>query len=348
MNGEQNYPSGENQGEPKPKQETILIGENKTGSESEKIPGEADNGQVDNRKPGLNFGKLLVGLFVIAFGIFLLAQSANMIPGDININIFQFWPLLVVAVGLSFLDTSRPMSFLIGLVVFIVVAAIVGTMVWRGTSGSGTHMRNMPIEIDKGFDVNLAKINIIANVADVEISGGAEKLAEGNFETDNAEFKNSSDVSDQTQTVAMEISNPSGWNPFVESRKNNMDLKLNSDLPMELSLDFNVVNAKINLSGMTVGSLDIESNVSDLELTLSDKRDLAKVDIRANVGQTKIFLPQSLGARIVMNSGIFSKDLQGFDKISETEYRTPGYDKATKKVEMNLNIDVSDLKIQRI
>lgn len=347
MNGENNYPSGENQIEPKPEQESVPRDENKAESISEKTIEEKGNIRKDDKKSGLDFGRLLVGLFVISFGIFLLAQSANLIPQDITINIFQFWPLLVVAVGLSFLDTSRPMTFLIGLAVFIIVAAMVGTMIWKGTSG-GTRMQNVPIEIDKGGNVNLAKVSITANVADVEIKGGAKKLAEGSFETDNAEFKKNSNVSDQTQNVTMDISNPSGWNPFIENRKNNMNLRLNSGLPMDLVFNFNVVNAKIDLSDMEIESVGIESNVSDLELTLSDRRDLSQVDIRANVGQTKIFLPQSLGARVIMNSGIFSKDLRGFDKISETEYRTPDYDKAAKRVEMNLNIDVSDLKIERI
>ncbi len=50
----------------------------------------------------------------------------------------------------------------------------------------------------------------------------------------------------------------------------NMDLALSRDVPMELDLDFGAVEAKLELGGLRISRLDIETGASDTELLFSD------------------------------------------------------------------------------
>lgn len=344
MNGEQNnLPEEKMKEEPKPE---ATFASEKAPEKPEKI---VQVIRVANR-PGFDFGKLLLGLLIISFGLFLLGKSAGYIPQEMNIDFFQFWPLLIIAFGLSFLDTRRPLSFVIGLLVFVAVAALVGTMVRGGITQSGsTQKQNIPIEFDKDAATDQARVDIKIDVGNLVIGGGAAKLVEGNFTSDYMQLEKISSVSDRTQNIGLKSINSSNrsWNPFFGEGKSDLNLKLNSDLPMNLVFNFNVTDAVINLREVNARSVAIDSNVSNLELTLPDNRDAVDVKIKANVGQTKIFLPASSGVRINLDSDISSQNLPGFEKISETEYRTSNYGTATKKIEMGLDIDVSDLEIVR-
>ncbi|MDD3006221.1 MAG: DUF5668 domain-containing protein [Candidatus Pacebacteria bacterium] len=339
MDGEQNNSPEEN-----------IKEEKKSEATSEKTPEKVVQAIPVANNPGFDFGKLLLGLFIISSGIFLLGKSAGYISQDLNIDFFQFWPLLIIAVGLSFLDTRRPLSFVIGLLVFVAVAALVGTMVQNGISENGsTQRRSTPIEIDKGADTNLAKIDIKIDVGSLAVGGGAKKLVEGNFESDYAQLEKTSSVSDRTQNIELKSSGipDQAWRSFFGGGKSDLNLKLSSELSMELFFSLNVTDATIDLGEVTAKSVDIDSNVSDLELTLSDRQDSVDVKIKASVGQTKIVLPESSGVRVSLTSDISSQSLLGFEKISETEYRTSNYDTADKKIEMDLDIDVSNLEIVR-
>ena len=61
--------------------------------------------------------------------------------------------------------------------------------------------------------------------------------------------------------------------------------------------------------------------------------------------KVEISLPKTVGARIKVDSGISSKKLDGFEKTGEREYQTSNYDLADKKIEMDLDIGITDLKI---
>jgi hypothetical protein len=109
--------------------------------------------QASEEKEGFDFGRLLFGLLAISFGLFLLGKSTGYISEDLYIDIFQFWPTLIVVAGLSLLDTRRPFSFVLALLAFAAVAAFVGTAVKDAVleDGSGDG-RIIPIRMDGDWE----------------------------------------------------------------------------------------------------------------------------------------------------------------------------------------------------
>ncbi len=108
--------------------------------------------KADGRKEGFDFGRLLFGLLTVSFGLYLLGKSTGYISEDLHIDIFRFWPVLVVVAGLSLLDTRRPVSFVLALFAFAAVAAFMGVVVKDAVLKSGIDDGQiLPVRMDGGW-----------------------------------------------------------------------------------------------------------------------------------------------------------------------------------------------------
>lgn len=308
---------------------------------------EEKNPAHKQRRAGLNFGQLLLGLAVTVAGLLLLARSTGVLPEGFEVDILRFWPILVIALGLSFLDTRTPLSFAVALAVFLGVLILVGAVIWNGNQRSTGESQENPFSIEKDADVFLAKVQAKMDVGEVKISGGAEKLAEGKFISGRARLMSISSSAGEVQDVRIEAENFSGWNPFRGNVQNSLEMRLSSGLPMELFFDFDVVSGRINLADVMARSIDVKSDVSDLEIVLPANMEAVNLKVDNNVGQLSIVVPASAGARAVVRSNISSEDIIGFERVGDNEYRTSDYDSASNKIEMDMDIDVSSLRIER-
>jgi len=149
MDGEQkNISPGEDEKEVKFSEAAKTEGALK--KEAEETAGKEEK---DEDKEGFDFGRLLFGLLTLAFGFFLLGKNTGFFPEDVYIDIFQFWPVLIVVVGLSLLDTRRPFSFIFALLAFAAVAAFVGTILKDAVleDDDGGRMY-FPVGVERGME----------------------------------------------------------------------------------------------------------------------------------------------------------------------------------------------------
>lgn len=73
-----------------------------------------------------------------------------------------------------------------------------------------------------------------------------------------------------------------------------MDLALSRDVPMELDLDFGAVEANLELGGLRIGRLDIETGASDTELFFSDPNPVRCERLEISMGAAA-FTAEGLG-----------------------------------------------------
>ena len=91
----------------------------------------------------------------------------------------------------------------------------------------------------------------------------------------------------------------------------------------------------------------MNSGAADIDVKLGDKVDNVEVDINSGVTSVKLSVPQGVGCEFRMDGALSSKDLDGFDKMGDGVWRTPGYDNATKKIKVDADTGLSSIKIVR-
>lgn len=105
-------------------------------------------------------------------------------------------------------------------------------------------------------------------------------------------------------------------------------------------LDFDFTNYKVK-------KLDIETGAASIDIKLGDKQDKVEVDIESGVASVKIKVPESVGCEIKMDGALNAKDFDNFEKIKDGLWQTKGFDKATKKIYLNVDSGLSSLKVDR-
>jgi hypothetical protein len=71
-----------------------------------------------------NFGRLSFGLFLVVIGILYLAKNLGWLNIELNFNLWQLWPLLIIFWGLSLLTGRTLASIFAGVVLTLTVLAI--------------------------------------------------------------------------------------------------------------------------------------------------------------------------------------------------------------------------------
>ncbi len=77
-----------------------------------------------------NFGNLFLGLVILIIGIFYLSQNYGWLPENMNLNILRLWPILVIAFGLSLLNTKDFLSKLVSFIIFLIVIVITSFIIF--------------------------------------------------------------------------------------------------------------------------------------------------------------------------------------------------------------------------
>ena len=306
---------------------------------------EKEQPSYDRQNKGFNFGNLFLGLIILSVGIFYLCKNYGWLPENLNLEILRLWPVLIIAVGLSLLNNKGFLSKTIGFIIFLTVITITSFIIFYGVKNDTKPILNEnPFKIERSEKTNYSSIMIKSGVGKVNITGGSEEFADGNLRSNISNLKIDNDTSSEKQKLSLEVESRDRIELLSEV-KNDLTVKLNSELPTDISLNLGVADSKLDLREVLVNNLDIEIGVANLDLIMGDRAEIAKVNLRSGVSSVKISLPDNVGSRIIIKEGLSSKQLEDFEKIDDETYQTANYDEAEKKIEIDLDIGLSRLEI---
>jgi hypothetical protein len=140
----------------------------------------------------------------------------------------------------------------------------------------------------------------------LRLAGGTAEALEANFTYDDADWKepevayavsvNDVDASAQGNVV---VKQRATHRPAMRQGRAEWDIRLNNDLPTDLYVNFGAGRADLQLSGLALTRLDVESGVGELTVDLSGERKQSlEASIKAGIGDTVLRLPDDVGVRV--------------------------------------------------
>lgn len=324
-----------------------LSGE-KSGRGKEKEPQAVDESKAKVERRDFkyfNFGRLFLGLFVIFIGLALLGETTGLY--HIKIDFWSFWPVIIIALGLSLLSRQGWLSFFIAFVVILLVIALIAISFYSSTDGlqkeelSRVETELVSIPLIDG--ARSAVIKIKTGAGRLSIGGGGAGLLTGRFDSNFLKLKAGSKLRDGVQEVNLETQGV--CRVFSGRPKNDLDLSISSSIPVDLYLETGAMKMEIDLTEIKARKVEIDSGASSLKLALGDLVESSKVFINSGASAVDISIPSSLGARLELKGGLVGKSLRGFKETSNGVYETANYRTADKKIEIFLDIGVSSLRV---
>lgn len=181
-------------------------------------------------------------------------------------------------------------------------------------------------------DINSARVNIEMGVGELNVDSGADNLLDAEFtynvEKWQPEVLYEISGSEGRLTVKQPDSSGDISIPDSDDIQNEWDLKLNSDIPLDLDINLGVGESNLELSGLTLNSLDIQTGVGETTIDLSGEwTDSFDVDIEGGVGKTTVHLPSNVGVRVETQTGIGDINVQDLIRNGDT-YTNSAYENA--------------------
>lgn len=186
-------------------------------------------------------------------------------------------------------------------------------------------------------DARSARVEIAFGAGDLQVTGGADKLLEADFNYNVAALKPEVGYTGGTLFVRQpEVDGmPSLLN--VTDFRNEWNLRLYDQVPMDLRVDAGAGSGDLQLAGLFLTGLDITLGAGDYTIDLSSDwaRDL-NVTIDAGAANLSVRLPKGVGVRIKVEDGPHMIEATGLTKDGDV-YTNDAYGVS----EVTLHIDIT-------
>jgi spore germination protein GerM len=287
-----------------------------------------------------SFNKVFFGLFALIYGLAFLINYTGLV--SLNVNLYLLWPLFIIFIGLSFFRKRDVISTSLGSTIATLCVALVSISFMSSIPQSSDVQSVFPVSIEKGIGVEKAKIDINAGAGEVSIYAiESGNLVKGEVQSNLAEVKIDSQISDSIQNVEIGMSGTRKW--FSENLKNQFYIGIDNNTPVILNINSGASNNNIDLTGIKVQSVALHTGASNVNLTMGGEVDSADVLIEAGASSISLNFPKMVGVKMYIESGMSSQDLTGFVSTEKNTYQSSNYESAEKKISVSVKMGMASL-----
>lgn len=297
-------------------------------------------------------------IILLSVGILLLLNNLDLVSWSIWRDLWPYWPLLLVLLGIEAFVTGRVAWGT--LVLLIVLLPLAGLAVSFGSIGSrwSDATRAGPDRLTSTLRQTMngassASVRIEYGVGALDVgplptSAGDDALAEGQvFGHGSAGFDSRYDVRDGRGTLRIASRNGDGM-----ADAGRLDLRLNRSVPLDLQVEAGVADTTLNLADLKVSNLTLETGVSRTRVVLpSHGQTTARIEGGASAITLEI--PPGVAAQISVDdsANVLQIDESRFPSVTggsrdRREYRSPNFDAAPDRVTIRLNVGASRVVVQ--
>lgn len=305
----------------------------------------------------------------LSVGVFLVAAGAVMLAGqdaatrEAIVSALRLWPLAIVAIGVG-LILRRTRLNLVG----AVVAALVPGLLFGGVVAAAPSVNLAGICDDAGRPGTITRDGVFVGDPRVELD-----LSCGDLDVivrlGTSWAVQLRDLARRTTTVVatperLVIRSATGTARGFAPHGDAWRVALPADVRMELEARVNAGRARLDLTGATLGTLDLVLNAGDARVDLTGAT-LERLEVAVNAGAARLLLPAAsdlrgtlrvaagslelcipdgLGVRVVGDVVLGSTTFNGLIRAGDA-WETPGYANATHRADLAISASAGSVDI---
>ncbi len=230
------------------------------------------------------------------------------------------------------------------LIVLVLVAALLLSSCGAARVGA---LRTESQSVELG-DAKSVRVEIDMGAGNLQVTGGAEKLMEADFNYNVAKLMPEVEYTDDTLVVRQPdvngIPNLQGITDF----RNEWSLRFYDEVPMDLSVDVGGGVSDLQLAGLSLTGLDVSLGAGEYKVDLSGDwaRDL-NVTINSGAANITLRLPRDVGARVKVEPGPNLIDATGLTKDGNVYTNAAyGVSGVTMQIDMEAGIGLIKLEVE--
>ncbi len=314
--------------------------------------------------------KVIWGLILIFIGTVFLLNNFGLIDFYWS-SVWRFWPLIFIITGANMLFSRFNNNVAILLTSLITVIAL-AFIIYEGSKPVKQRITGFHDNFDednnddertekaerKSVATNTFTEAFIANTqhAELNIKGGAtsyeiEHTTSDLFDADvkqyfgNYTLERVSHDSVQVLTFQMRDWNKKWHIDGIEG--NEVRIRLNNKPLWDINVEMGAGKTDFDLSKFKVQNLKLKGGAASFEVKLAEPQTSSNIAVETGVAEVDIKIPSSAGCRITIDSGLSSKDFEGFTKQPDGTYTTNNFNTAAKKINISLKGGLSKIEVSR-
>ena len=249
----------------------------------------------------INRGLVFWGVALITAGAVALAVQAGLIDAESTRQLWRFWPVVLVVIGLSIIAARTPFALVATLVAAVVVGGMGGTLAagWPEGFSFGCSGQTDDVASESGSFGASAEVELDFDCGDLAVltAAGSEWSVDARYAGDDAPDITSSEGS---LRVAAEDVAVFG----INDARQEWDVTLPTDVGLDLTIDANAASSALSLDDAELIRLAIDANAGSVDLGLAGAS-VDEMSIDANAGSISIDTDAEtrLSGSVEMNAG---------------------------------------------
>ena len=318
--------------------------------------------------------RLFDALTLITIGIVFLFNTTGVVSWKIWLELFRFWPLILVSAGISlifsFSNAGRFIGKALGFLIFLLMLFLAGVNTITGNTFFEGVRNSFPDFFNQSYFMNYSQGNVyskettysksdfplIENLTlNLKVARGELKLQD--FVSDNAILNAKSKYSnlDEEYSISNIISNNSDMTVNFDSRNSNTSFMMfnNSNPYYEMNLSDKIKKTDVNIqlaagkavldfSKVSMDKVIVETSAGQMDINFTSDALPNLIEIKLAAGETNLNLPNEVGYKINYNVAVgdfkINNKTQGAGLASKGSLISDNYSNANKKTEINVDV----------
>ena len=303
---------------------------------------------------------LLVGLLLVVLGLLLLLNTTGAVSFGIWIELANYWPVLLVLVGVEIILAQRTLLVRAGVIVLtlagVVVAAFLSMPDYEPVESLHANYVE-PLEGARRLSLSMefigGDVELFSNPSGVPYSEGLLSADFGSRPAHVIRERSSDGV-----RVILASSGPlltHSSNDGQTRRESRISfpvgladwgLTLSPSAEVDIRISSGAASLDLDLQDLNVRRLDIEAGASDIRVRLPANAGQTHVDIAAGVSDIKIVVPRDVAARIDIDAPLGSVWVDPLRFMyAGGVYQSPHYFETTNRVNIDIEAFAADVTV---
>ncbi|MGH9630434.1 MAG: toast rack family protein [Bryobacteraceae bacterium] len=204
-------------------------------------------------------------------------------------------------------------------------------------------MRNESVSIEQKKS-ELVRVELKLKAGELTVEPGAQKLMEGEFVYNVPEWKPVVRFDETSFRGHLQVEQPAGASASGDTQYD-WNLRFNDKVPMDMVVNLGAGEARLNLGGLHLRSLEINMGVGELNLDLrgTPQRDY-EVRVHGGVGEATIRLPRDVGVVADARGGIGSIDVKNLERQGH-QYVNEAYGNARNTIRLEVRGGIGEINL---
>ncbi len=314
--------------------------------------------------------KIIPGVVLILLGVAFLLRSYGYLHFHFG-NLFRLWPIFIVMIGVNLIFANNRSTW--ATVIKLGVILLGFGLLFFGNfenrryfwNGNGYHI---DINDDDDEETTVTKIEGSSEfnedytdsikVAELNISGGAttyrlsdstNRLFTANTQEYFGNYMLNTQKRDSLYVLNFKMKDGKQHFNWDDDKKksNSADFKLNVNPVWDINVATGATDLDFDLSQFKVRNLDLAGGAGAFKIKFGQPLATTNVDISTGASDVDITIPKDVACRITKGTAFSSNNFEGFNKVGDNAYETPGFAKATNKIYIKIKGGMSSFSVKK-